>query len=156
MGHSRCIRNSSRCCVNRFGRSIKACKQKAEEGHDNQLRSRPFFSSRHLWRSVDVASFSRVWQSLSCSQRYILPGVLVEQTLENQPTAGLGWDPFGDAVLKRTAVTSSHNNLRHMPYGVLFEAANSFMCTDPAQRKTWAGGYLFPELSLFENPIFIS
>jgi hypothetical protein len=27
----------------------------------------------------------------------------VEQTLENQPTAYLGWDPFGDVVLKTTA-----------------------------------------------------
>jgi hypothetical protein len=30
----------------------------------------------------------------------------VVQTLENQPTAGLGWDLFGDVILKRTPVTS--------------------------------------------------
>jgi len=31
----------------------------------------------------------------------------VEQTLENKPTAYLGWAPFGDIVLKRTPVTLS-------------------------------------------------
>jgi hypothetical protein len=35
----------------------------------------------------------------------ILPGVLVEQTLENKTTAVLGWAPFGDVALKRTPVT---------------------------------------------------
>jgi hypothetical protein len=30
----------------------------------------------------------------------------VEQTLENKPTAYLGWDSFGDVILKRIAVTS--------------------------------------------------
>jgi hypothetical protein len=53
-----------------------------------------------------VCLFSRVWETLSCSQRYILRGVLAEQTLENKPTAGLGWDSFGDVILKRTPVTS--------------------------------------------------
>jgi hypothetical protein len=28
-------------------------------------------------------------------------GVLEEQTLENMTTADLGWNPFGDVVLKR-------------------------------------------------------
>jgi len=55
---------------------------------------------------VDVVLFSRVWQTFSWSQRYILRGVLVEQTLENKPTAGLGWNSFGDVILKRTPVTS--------------------------------------------------
>jgi len=50
--------------------------------------------------------FSRVWQTFSCLQRYILRGVLVEQTLENKTTAYLGWDSFRDVVLKRTPVTS--------------------------------------------------
>jgi len=39
-------------------------------------------------------------------------GVLVVQTLENQTTAGLGWNSFGDVVLKRTPVTP--DNPRHM------------------------------------------
>jgi hypothetical protein len=30
-------------------------------------------------------------------------GVLVEQTLENKPTAGLGWNSFGDVVLKKNS-----------------------------------------------------
>jgi hypothetical protein len=33
--------------------------------------------------------------------------VLLEQTLENKTTAYLGWNSFGDVVLKKTAVTSS-------------------------------------------------
>jgi len=70
------------------------------------IRSRLFFSRRHLWHSVHVVLFSRVWQTFSCSQRYILHGILVEQTLENMTTAYLGWDSFGDVVLKRTPVTS--------------------------------------------------
>jgi hypothetical protein len=65
-------------------------------------------------------------------------------------------EPFGDVILKRTPVTSGHNNLSYMAYGVLFEAANSFMCTDPAKRKTLAGGYVIPELAPVENPVFIS
>jgi hypothetical protein len=40
-------------------------------------------------------------------QGHILPGVLSEQTLENKPTAGLGWNSFEDVVFPRTAVTSS-------------------------------------------------
>jgi hypothetical protein len=32
----------------------------------------------------------RVWQTFSWFQRYILPGGLEEQTLENMTTAGLG------------------------------------------------------------------
>jgi hypothetical protein len=30
----------------------------------------------------------------------------VVQTLENQPTASPGWDPFGDVILKRTPLIS--------------------------------------------------
>jgi len=67
---------------------------------------RPFFSRRHLCHSEDMVLFSRVWQTFSCSQRYILRGVLVKQTLENKPTAYLGWNLFGDVILKRTPVTS--------------------------------------------------
>jgi len=52
-----------------------------------------------------VVLFSRVWQTFSYEQREILPGVLVEQILENKPTAGLGWNPFGDVVFPGTAVT---------------------------------------------------
>jgi len=31
-------------------------------------------------------------------------------TLENKPTAGLGWDPFGDVILKRRPMTSAAKN----------------------------------------------
>jgi len=82
----------------------KAGDMSSERRKGTAFRSRPFFSRRHLSHSVDVVSFSRVWQTLSCSQRYILRGVLVGQTLENKPTAYLGWAPFGDVILKRTAV----------------------------------------------------
>jgi hypothetical protein len=68
-------------------------------------RSHLLFSRRDLWHSEDVDLFSRVWQTFSCSQQYILRGVLVEQTLENKPTAGLGWNPFGDVIFQRTAMT---------------------------------------------------
>jgi hypothetical protein len=30
---------------------------------------------------------------------------ILVQTLENQPTAGFAWAPFGDVILKRTLVT---------------------------------------------------
>jgi len=40
-------------------------------------------------------------------------GVLVEQTLENKPTAYLEWAPFGDVILKRTPVTSRDDGLRN-------------------------------------------
>jgi len=53
-----------------------------------------------------VALFARVWQTFSRWQWEILPGVLVEQTLENMTTAGLGWDSFGDVVFLRTPVTT--------------------------------------------------
>jgi hypothetical protein len=71
------------------------------------IRSRVFFSGRHLWHSEYVSLFSRVWQTFSCSQQYILRGVLVEQPLENKPTAHLGWNPFGDVAPQRTPVTSA-------------------------------------------------
>jgi len=37
-------------------------------------------------------------------------GVSGGATLENKPTAGLGSDPFGDVILKRTPVTSTAKN----------------------------------------------
>jgi hypothetical protein len=69
---------------------------------------------------VDVVIFSRVWQTFSWWQGHILPAVLVEQTLENKTTVGLGWNSFGDVVFPRTAVTSGHDKLRYMVHGVLF------------------------------------
>jgi hypothetical protein len=44
--------------------------------------------------------------------------VQVEQTLENKTTAYLGWNPFGDVILKRTAMTSFAKN----ETGLFFEA----------------------------------
>jgi hypothetical protein len=79
-----------------------------------------FFSRRHLCHSVDMVLFSRVWQTFSWFQRHILPGVLVEQTLENKPTANLGWNSFGDVVFPRTDVTLGGDILCYMVYGGLF------------------------------------